>query len=34
MGIDGMGSKDPRTGQMNVRKEVYVENAWLFGKRR
>jgi len=34
MGIDGMNTRDPRSGQMNVRKEVYVENAWLFGKRR
>jgi hypothetical protein len=34
MGIDGMGSRDPRTGQMNVRKEIYAENSWLFGKRR
>jgi hypothetical protein len=34
MGIDGMNTRDPKSGQMNVRKEVYVENAWLFGKRR
>ena len=34
MGIDGMTKKDPITGHMNVRKEVYAQNSWLFGKPR
>lgn len=34
MGMDNMTTRNPRTGQLNVRKEAYVENAWLFGKRK
>ena len=34
MGIDGFSSRNPINGQMNVSKETYMDNAWLFGKRR